>query len=493
MKLKLLIIVLLFGTMIGGAFEPCAIDDAGLKKDIYVEILRGAYFRQTSEGLQRNVFVGLGPGVPVSIEMYQIGKKGFNEEIASREGRVSLQWGDLRIEENAQGWSEAIKGFAFEFELTAATPAGQLTFQFEDTKGSFTALLDAPKWSIPTPQLLNYEEAKAIDPEKPFTFRWDKPTQKLDTDYIRLRVIKSDWNGLTEIFLASPCVTKNSEGFEEVIDPNATAFTLPAGILERGSARYYLELKAGRLNSVAEGKGTPSWMVVSVDEKSTIIQLGLANPNPPPRKPVITRIPASPEIDEGATVVFRVSDEITEGMEYQWFKDGSRIQGAEGASYTITDVTPEDEGAYFVSCFNNSGFADSDPEFLDVRKAVPPKRASASLRITELGAGGMLLTAIPESSGELTIESSPDLVIWTPWSTKQVAIGTSVSIPIPVGSQSFFRPVPPRPENASMGDRVTRWIPSAKCSRRSLVIPKFGRPKVSAEIIRPKRGNKIHL
>ena len=273
MKLKPLIVGLLFGSMVARAIEPCAVDDAGLKKDIYVEILRGAYFKQTSDGLQRIVFVGLGPRVPESIEMYELGKTGFNEEIASPEGRVSLQWGNTRIERDAQGWLEAIQWFVFQSDLAAATPAGPLTFKFEDTKGSFTANLDAPKWSIPTPQLLNYEEARVIDPEKPFTLRWDTLTQNPDTDYLILRVIKSDWDGLTEFSYASPCTSKNLEGIETFIDPNSSEFTLPAGLLERDGARYYLELKVGRLNSVDEGNGAPSWMVVSVDEKSTIIQL----------------------------------------------------------------------------------------------------------------------------------------------------------------------------------------------------------------------------
>ncbi len=73
---------------------------------------------------------------------------------------------------------------------------------------------------------------------------------------------------------------------------------------------------------------------------------------------IITLEPKSEEVCEGENVSFNVvADANGAPLNYQWRKDGVDIVGATSSSYTLTNVTPADAGAYDVFIEGQAGFA----------------------------------------------------------------------------------------------------------------------------------------
>ncbi len=82
--------------------------------------------------------------------------------------------------------------------------------------------------------------------------------------------------------------------------------------------------------------------------------------------PAITQEPDSQEICEGDSAVFTVSASGSPTLDYQWFKDGQAIPGANNTSYLVTNATDADAAAYDVLVMNPCGGAFSQPAFLAV-------------------------------------------------------------------------------------------------------------------------------
>lgn len=83
--------------------------------------------------------------------------------------------------------------------------------------------------------------------------------------------------------------------------------------------------------------------------------------------PVITLQPADTTAWEGGTATFTVTAAGTGGLAYEWYKGGSAIDEATGASYTTRTLTSDmDKGLYSVKVTNPSGSAFSLPATLTV-------------------------------------------------------------------------------------------------------------------------------
>ena len=77
------------------------------------------------------------------------------------------------------------------------------------------------------------------------------------------------------------------------------------------------------------------------------------------RPPVITADPAGGSFDPGAQVLFSVTVDGSPPYAYQWTKDGVDIDGASGSTLQLSQLEPDDAGAYAVRVSNNAGNATS--------------------------------------------------------------------------------------------------------------------------------------
>jgi len=112
--------------------------------------------------------------------------------------------------------------------------------------------------------------------------------------------------------------------------------------------------------------------------------------------PVITDQPQSKAVMEGDSVTFSGNATGRAPLSYQWYKDGTLLEGATGASYTIENVIAEDFGNYTVVVTNELDEATSDIAVLSYLTpptiTVPPASltvdawAQATFQVEALGA-----------------------------------------------------------------------------------------------------------
>ncbi len=84
------------------------------------------------------------------------------------------------------------------------------------------------------------------------------------------------------------------------------------------------------------------------------------------RIPEITLSPSGDTIYEGDTIVFNLAAEGTEPFIYQWFHNGSAINGANGPEYTVENALPGDSGYYYCTVQNDCGMIRSDSVYLKI-------------------------------------------------------------------------------------------------------------------------------
>lgn len=97
---------------------------------------------------------------------------------------------------------------------------------------------------------------------------------------------------------------------------------------------------------------------------------GNSNPAPTVTAPSITTQPQSLTKLRGETAVFTVAATGSPAPTFQWRKDGSPLSGQTGATLTLTNVQPADEGSYVAVATNSGGSASSSPAVLTVN--TPP-------------------------------------------------------------------------------------------------------------------------
>jgi hypothetical protein len=110
----------------------------------------------------------------------------------------------------------------------------------------------------------------------------------------------------------------------------------------------------------------------SVTSNAATLTVNSAPPPPPVvTAPSITSQPTSVSVTAGASASFSVSAAGT-SLSYQWYKNGSAISGATGASHTISNAQASDAGNYTVTAFNTAGSVSSNAATLTVNSAPPP-------------------------------------------------------------------------------------------------------------------------
>jgi uncharacterized repeat protein (TIGR01451 family) len=81
--------------------------------------------------------------------------------------------------------------------------------------------------------------------------------------------------------------------------------------------------------------------------------------------PAITTQPQSQTVGVGNTATFSVTAAGT-GLSYQWVFNGSALPGANGSSFTVTNVQPANVGNYFVRVSRGTRFVDSQAASLEI-------------------------------------------------------------------------------------------------------------------------------
>jgi len=88
--------------------------------------------------------------------------------------------------------------------------------------------------------------------------------------------------------------------------------------------------------------------------------------------PIILSPPASVVAPQGGTATFAVTADGAGPLSYQWSFNGTAINGATNAVYTITGVSSANAGQYRVTVSNAAGSVTSNPATLTVTTLAPP-------------------------------------------------------------------------------------------------------------------------
>lgn len=94
-----------------------------------------------------------------------------------------------------------------------------------------------------------------------------------------------------------------------------------------------------------------SWRVVEVTDTNDIAGPVWSFKTMPP-VPVVTKDPASQTVADGATAVFTVQH--LNGVDFQWYYNGTAIDGAKAAELTIQNVSKANEGVYTCKISNGA-------------------------------------------------------------------------------------------------------------------------------------------
>ncbi|MCC5841649.1 MAG: PKD domain-containing protein, partial [Opitutales bacterium] len=118
-------------------------------------------------------------------------------------------------------------------------------------------------------------------------------------------------------------------------------------------------------------------------------------------EPVILTQPESQVAVQGDTVTFEVAALGSPEPAYQWYFEGDPLPGETAATLTLINVSPADEGTYFVRVSNSFGHVDSDPATLSV---ILPPPAPSGLVSTFVAPTSVGLSWTDNSGGEAGFE-----------------------------------------------------------------------------------------
>ena len=129
--------------------------------------------------------------------------------------------------------------------------------------------------------------------------------------------------------------------------------------------------------------------------------------------PMITTQPVTQTVTKGAAVTFKVVASGSPAPTYQWKKNGSKISGATGASYTIASVASGNAGTYTVVGTNSLGSVSSAGAVLTVKTTTAP----AVYRVDFNGDGKSDLLWQNSTTGECSV-----------WLMSGTVVGSKVSL-----------------------------------------------------------------
>ncbi len=132
-----------------------------------------------------------------------------------------------------------------------------------------------------------------------------------------------------------------------------------------------------------------------------------------PTAPTITAQPEAVTATEGEDVTFTVTASGSMPT-YQWFRSNVAIEGATTASYTLTEVTPDDGGRFYhVVITNDLDAASSDPALLTVLADTQSPTLLAARAASDTRVDIVFSEAISASSAETiaNYQVDPDITV----------------------------------------------------------------------------------
>ncbi len=148
-----------------------------------------------------------------------------------------------------------------------------------------------------------------------------------------------------------------------------------------------LTLNQTNLAVLPAGQLAMDWVVTvpgNYTLTATAIDSALARRTTPPvlftalaagTKPSITRQPSPQKVSNGATVRLEAEATGSLPLEFQWFKDGLVVPGADGPTLTLTGVSLADSARYALAVRNSAGAVTSAVVAVSVLQPVPSHRS----------------------------------------------------------------------------------------------------------------------
>lgn len=234
----------------------------------------------------------------------------------------------------------------------------------------------------------------------------------------------------------------SSFSYATTTTPAATSFDLVSGTLPAGLS---FNSSTGVISGTPTTTGSSTISVRGNNAAGAGIAASVTltiNPVPPPSgggggviigggggsvaAPTITTQPATQSISTGGTAVFTVSAGGT-GLNFQWFKNGAIIAGAQSATLTLTNVTSAEAGNYTVFVSNTGGAVTSSAGTLTV---TPPAVVTAPVINTQPASQSVVAGG---SANFSVVVTSPTAVTYQ-WRKDGVAIAGATGATLSLGN-----------------------------------------------------------
>ena len=187
-----------------------------------------------------------------------------------------------------------------------------------------------------------------------------------------------------------------------------------------GSSVYFIDGSRDGINwESIEYKTLPDGGVIFPMTEDFILYRARAENVVPPvvEPPTITQQPQDVTVNEGNSFMLSVTATGTEPLAYQWFKDGTEIEGATASVYEVTTAQTGDSGSYAVRVSNEAGQVVSREALVTVNKIVPPtptdKLELFYREVREID-GAYYLVFDVKGSSVYFIDGSRDGINWVP-------------------------------------------------------------------------------
>ncbi len=150
--------------------------------------------------------------------------------------------------------------------------------------------------------------------------------------------------------------------------------------------------------------------------------------------PVILVPPQSQSIVEGDRVTFQVQAKGASPLSYQWRYNGINLPGARSQSFTVTAVSPTDEGAYQVVVTDSGGSTVSEPAQLTVTE----RPSNPLLRLSKWSRVGTTLVLEWDGGPGIVLQAKARLQdpVWQDVPGTQ---GASRAEQLTLGAAAYFR------------------------------------------------------